>query len=114
MRSCNNFNKNKYRAKKTEVDENVFHSKKEAKRYVELKEMILCNKIDTLELQPSFSMYVINEKGNKCIVGKYIADFAYMQDGKRVIEDVKGMRTPIYRLKKKIVEALYDIEIVEI
>jgi hypothetical protein len=45
----------------------------------------------------------------------YIADFTYFEkDGQQVIEDVKGVRTPVYRLKKKIIEAEYGIAITEI
>lgn len=103
---------NKYNAKKTEVDGIVFHSKKEAKKYAELK---LCmhargnDKVVNLELQPKFPCVV---KGKK--ICTYIADFRIeYANGKIVYEDVKGVRTPVYKLKKKLVEALYEIEIIE-
>lgn len=43
----------------------------------------------------------------------YIADFKYQEGDKEVIEDVKGMITAIYRLKKKLMKACYNIEILE-
>ena len=46
-------------------------------------------------------------------VGFYKADFRYMQDGELIVEDVKGMKTPIYNLKKKMIKAIYGIEILE-
>ncbi len=101
----------KYRAKRTTVDGIVFASKKEAKRYGELKLLEKSGKISNLRLQPVFPMWV---KG--CNVGTYKADFQYFcaHHCREIVEDVKGYRTPVYRLKKKIVEALYGIEIQEV
>lgn len=99
----------KYNAKKTEIDGFVFDSKKEAARYQELKVLEQAMEIHDLELQPEFFCIVNGRK-----VCKYRADFRYVQDGTTIIEDVKGMRTDVYKLKKKLVEALYDIEIQEI
>lgn len=102
---------NKYKACKTEVDGKVFDSKKEATRYGELKLLERGNAIDLLELQPQFEVVV-----NGVLVCKYRGDFRYRdrKDGALIVEDVKGMRTPLYRLKKKLVEAQYGIRIVEI
>jgi hypothetical protein len=100
----------KYGATKTEVDGYVFDSKAESRRYSELILAEKAGEISNLTLQPVFPL-IVNEKR----VGKYIADFQYTdRDGTRVVEDVKGMATPVYRLKKKIVEAIYGINIVEI
>jgi len=47
-------------------------------------------------------------------IGSYRADFTYVnEDGQPIVEDVKGFRTPVYRLKKKLMRALYGIEILE-
>ena len=62
-----------------------------------------------LELQPRFAIEI---KGRK--ICTYVADFQYRLDGDLVVEDVKGVRTPVYRLKKKMVEAVYDFAITEI
>ncbi len=100
--------RSKYGAVKTVVDNITFASKKEAARYGVLKVMLANGEICDLQLQPEFPL-IIN--GVKC--GKYLADFSFLAMGKRVIEDCKGMKTPVYRLKKKIVEALYNISILE-
>lgn len=101
----------KYRAKPTQVDGIQFASKREARRYGELKMLARAGQIACLELQPS---YVLTVGGVK--VGVYRADFRYrdVRSGALVVEDSKGFRTPVYRLKKKIVEALYGIEISEV
>ena len=100
--------RNKYGAKKTVVDGIKFDSKAEARRYGHLKLLERVGDISNLELQPKYELMI---KGIK--VGFYKADFRYMQDGQLIVEDVKGMKTPIYNLKKKIIKAIYGIEILE-
>lgn len=102
--------KNKYGAIKTTVDGIKFDSKKEARRYLQLKLMARAGEILYLELQPKFDLMV---NGTKC--GFYKADFKYIdtRTGKEVVEDVKGMKTPVYNLKKKLVKAIYNIDIFE-
>ena len=101
--------RNKYGAVKTKADGVMFDSKKEAARYNQLKLLLDADKISNLSRQPVFPI-IIN--GVKC--GKYIADFSYLtEDGILKIEDTKGMRTAVYKLKKRIIEAMYSIEIVE-
>lgn len=101
---------NKYHAKKTIVDNITFHSKKEANRYVELKLLEKAKEIRSLTLQ--FKMPIIINDIKICT---YIADFLYrdLKNGELIYEDVKGYRTPIYKLKKKLVEAIYNIKILE-
>ena len=99
----------KYSAIKTEVDGFIFASKREAKRYSELKLAERNGDISNLELQPKFPLIVNGKK-----VATYIADFRYTERGEVVIEDSKGFRTAIYRLKKKMVEAQYGVEIIEV
>ena len=109
------YKQSKYKAVKTTVDDIKFDSKKEAKRYVQLKQMEKLGVIKNLqrqvkyELQPSFKL---NGKTIRSIT--YIADFVYIQDGVEIIEDVKGMRTKEYLLKKKLFEYKYQKEIKEI
>jgi Flp pilus assembly CpaF family ATPase len=99
----------KYRNVRTEVDGITFDSKKEARRYGELTTLLADGEISRLMLQPKFDIIV-----NGIKVAYYKADFAYFNKaGDRVIEDVKGMKTPMYRLKKKLVEALHGVKIVE-
>ena len=114
--------RSKYGAVKTEVDGIVFDSKKEAARYQELKLMERAGEIRGLVLQPTF---VINVEGKK--ICSYKADFRYEllvrgRDGLRdpnrtytnVVEDVKGVKTPVYRLKKKLVKACHGIDVTEV
>ena len=101
--------RNKYGAIKTTVDGITFHSKKEAAHYQDLKLRVRKGEIKDLILQPKFPL-VIN--GVKC--GSYIGDFEYVEGGRRVIVDVKGVKTPVYNLKKKLVKAVHGVEVVEI
>ena len=100
--------RNKYRAIKTTVDGIKFDSKKEAARYKVLKLLEKAGKITELELQPRYDLIV---NLTKC--GFYKADFRYFESGKEVVEDVKGMKTPVYNLKKKLIKAIYGIVIFE-
>lgn len=84
--------------------------KKEANRYQELKLMIKAGAIIQIELQPKYPIVINGKK-----VFEYRADFAYqLCSGGRVIEDVKGVKTQLYKLKKKCVEAQYGITITEV
>ena len=99
----------KYKNIVTTIDNIRFHSKKEANRY---RELCLLNKsklISDLELQPNFKITINNK-----FICNYKADFAYKQDGEVVYEDVKGFRTQVYKLKKKLTEAQYNVTIIEI
>ena len=99
----------KYKAIKTEVDGIMFASKKEAMRYKELKFLRSQYRISDLILQPKFPVEVCGKK-----ICTYVADFLYYENGEKIIEDVKGVKTPVYRLKKKLVEAIYNITIKEV
>jgi hypothetical protein len=103
--------KHKYGAVPTEVDGVYFPSKLEAKRYTELKMSERAGTIAALELQPRFPIVV-----NGIAIAEYRADFRYrsMPSGDVVIEDSKGVKTPVYRIKKRLVEALYRIKIIEV
>jgi hypothetical protein len=98
----------KYRAKPTKIDGIRFASKREAKRYQELKLLFRAGLIRELQLQPEIDCIVEDKH-----LFTYRADFSYWENGKNVIEDVKGFKTPVYRLKKRIIEALYNIKITE-
>ena len=121
-----NWSRSKYKAVKTTIDGVTFDSKKEAKRYTELKLLEKAGHITHLELQPEYQITINGAK-----ICKYKADFRYFtvrqenneqyynskgewqtptmtgdKEG-QIVEDVKGFKTPIYRLKKKLVEACY-------
>jgi hypothetical protein len=106
--------KHKYNATKTVVDGITFASKAEAKRYAELKLLEKAGEITHLHLQPK---YILRPAGSVGYIGTYIGDFSYVTTGSRpreIVEDVKGFKTPLYKWKKKHVEAQYGIKIVEI
>lgn len=109
---------NKYNARKTIVDGIKFDSRKEAKRYVELKEMERKGLIRDLNLQvpfeliPSFTIFVDGKIRKRRNI-RYIADFVYFENDKEVVEDVKGRKTDVYKLKKKLFEYVYHMTIKE-
>lgn len=107
----------KYHAKRTVLDGVTFPSRHEAERYAELKLLMRAHAIDRLELQPVFPLHTVNlATGEVVRVGAYIADFRYWDVRRQcyTIEDAKGVRMPIYVLKKKMCEAEYGITIVEV
>lgn len=101
--------KSKYRNLKTTVDNITFHSKKEAKRYLELKMLLKSKQIYDLELQPKFEICPTHKWNGKTQRKKqYIADFSYTdKQGNKIVEDVKGMRTQVYILKRSLFLTLY-------
>ena len=100
----------KYHAIPTEVDGIVFHSKREASRYQELRLLERAGYLKDIEIQPKFPL-IVNGK----LVCNYLADFRYTtKDGKTVVEDVKGVKTPAYRIKAKLLFALQGIRVEDI
>lgn len=101
----------KYNARRTEIDGIVFDSKSEANRYQQLKGLQSLGMIADLSLQPKYDLHV-----NGIKIGFYKADFLYLdvETGKQIIEDVKGMKTPMYNWKKRHMKAEYGIEIHEV
>lgn len=96
--------RSKYKNVPTQIDGITFHSKKEAERYGVLMILQRSGKISNLELQPKYKLTVEGKH-----IANYIADFTYFdrQCVRPVVEDVKGMKTPVYNLKKKLFLALY-------
>lgn len=113
----------KYRSVRTTVHGMTFASKAEAKRYEHLLLAGEYGEIRNLELHPRFPLMVAGQR-----VCDYVADFRYEQRGVRlklqsgtvediwtdVVEDVKGMPTPVYRLKKKLLKACHGIDVQEV
>ena len=104
---------NKYRNKKVQVDMYVFDSIRESQRYKELKLLLKAGKISDLQLQPRFLLQGSFKKNGKTFRKiEYIADFQYIENGKTIVEDVKGMQTDVFKLKHKIFEKVYpDLEL---
>lgn len=106
----------KYGNLKTEVDGIVFDSRREAHRYRELRLLERAGVIRDLRLQPAYELQAAFRKGGKHYPAiRYIADFEYVENNRIVIEDVKGVRTKEYRIKKKLFEARFsDLTISEV
>ncbi|MVP00366.1 DUF1064 domain-containing protein [Paenibacillus lutrae] len=107
----------KYRAKPTVVDNNRFDSKAEAHYYMYLKSEQQKGNIINLELQPAFTLLDgFKKRGKTYKAIKYVADFKVTwQDGTTEIIDVKGVKTPVYNLKKSLFESKYpDLTIKEV
>lgn len=104
---------NKYRNKKVIVDEKEFDSKREGNRYKELKLLERAEKIKDLELQPRFLLQDSFKKNGRTFRKiEYVADFKYIENGKTIVEDVKGIQTDVFKLKHKIFEKVYpDLEL---
>jgi hypothetical protein len=99
----------KYKAIRTTIDGHTFASKAEANRYQHLKLLEKAGQITNLSLQPRYALDV-----GGVHICNYIADFRYWDEGGRVVEDVKGVRTPVYKLKKKLMLACHGIVIKEV
>lgn len=106
----------KYGNIKTVVDGIKFDSKAEAERYAELRLLERAGIISELKLQPKFQLIPTFVKNGKTFRGiNYIADFMYTENGRKVVEDVKGCRTEVYKLKRKLFEYYYsDLTLEEI
>ena len=103
----------KYNAQKTVVDGIKFDSKKEAMRYEHLKNLEHVGKIDKLELQPRFVlMDGFRYEGKAVRKIEYVADFVYrdLSTYELIVEDVKGVKTDVYKLKKKLFLKRYGNE----
>ena len=118
---------NKYHARKAVVDGITFDSRKEAERYMVLKEKAEKGQISGLQRQVKFILIPaqrepdqIGPRGGKK-PGKllerecaYIADFVYTENGQQVVEDTKGMRLSDYIIKRKLMLWVHGIKIKEI
>ena len=111
---------NKYHAKKISTPDGIFDSKKEYARWCGLKLLYRAGKIMDLQRQVPYelipSQYITEQGKRRCVerAVKYVADFVYRQDGKTVVEDTKGMRTPEYVIKRKLMLWVHGIRIKEI
>ena len=107
--------RSKYRAVKTTVDGKTFASKKEAARYQELKMLEKAGKINGLETQVRYTLSPKDELGRSVM---YVADFGYYEKNHAkawvwIVEDVKGFKTAVYKLKRRMIFSVFGILIRE-
>lgn len=122
---------NKYLNQKIKIGSKIFDSKKESKRWQELCLLQRAGKITDLQRQVKFILIPTqyekfprysDKTGKRLKDGirtleqecSYVADFVYMQDGKRVVEDTKGVKTKDYIIKRKLMLSVHGIKIKEI
>ena len=117
----------KYHNKKIEIDGKIFDSRKEARRYKELSLLERAGTIQDLQTQVKFILIPTQREAD--IIGKrggvhkgkviekecaYIADFVYMENGKKVVEDTKGFKTKDYIIKRKLMLYVHKIRVKEV
>jgi hypothetical protein len=101
----------KYGNRKTVVGDITFDSAKEARRWGELQLLQRAGRICHLARQVPYPIVI-----NGVTICKFIADFAYSENGDSVCEDVKSdftRKLPVYRLKAKLMKAVHGITVRE-
>ena len=108
--------RNKYHAKKCVIDGEVFDSKAEMRRWQELQILEKAGEIQNLRRQVKFVLIPAQREANKTVERECscIADFVYDENGMMVVEDCKGVRTEVYKLKKKMMLYFHGIRIREV
>ena len=107
---------NKYKSRKVTVDGITFDSQKEYRRFRELSLLERAGKITELQRQVKFELIPSQRMDGKVVerACSYVADFVYMENGKKVVEDTKGFKTKDYIIKRKLLLKEYGIRIKEI
>ncbi len=99
---------NKYRNNKVQIDRYVFDSQLEGRRYRELALLEKAGEIKNLRLQVPFLLQDSFKKNGKTYRKiEYIVDFVYEEKGQTIVEDTKGMKTDVFKIKQKLFEYKY-------
>jgi hypothetical protein len=111
--------RSKYGNRRVAVDGFSFDSQAEADRYSDLLLMVKAGAISNLAVHPTFELQAafVDATGRRHRAISYEGDFSYTEDGRAVVEDVKGMRTEVFKLKEKLFRYRYpeiDLQIVEL
>ena len=109
--------RSKYGNRKIELDGFLFDSKKEAHRWIELRYMERAGLIRDLQRQVSFELIPAQRIGGRVVerACKYVADFVYKtKEGEKIVEDSKGVKTDVYKIKKKLMLEKYGIQVKEV
>ena len=103
--------RSKFNNRKVMLQGVTFDSKAEAAHYLRLKALLEEGRIAELEIHPRFELHL-----NGYRICRYHADFSFVavSTGQRIVQDVKGYRTAVYRLKKRLFRAIYGFDIQEI
>lgn len=109
----------KYGNVKIEIDGHKFDSRAESDRYLELIMLERAGEISGLQVHPTYQLLApyIRRDGVKVRGITYKADFAYVEHGVRIVEDVKGVQTQVFKLKRKLFEKRYpaiDFRIIQV
>ena len=109
----------KYHNRKITMDGQKFDSMKEAARWQELKLLERAGEICDLQRQVPFVVIPVQKDERGKVIErevKYVADFTYVEKGKltRTVEDVKGLKTEVYKLKRKLMLYRNGIRIKEV
>lgn len=106
----------KYNSRKVTRDGMTFDSVKEYKRYCELLLLEKAGAVTDLKRQVKFKLIPSQKIDGKVVERScsYVADFVYMENGKRVVEDAKGFRTTDYIIKRKLMLWVHGIRIQEV
>lgn len=107
--------RSKYGAKKVTVNGITFDSRKEANRYIELSSLEKVGKVSDLQCQVKFELIPSQRIDGKVAerAVTYKADFVYMENGQKVVEDTKGFKTPEYIIKRKLMLWVHKIKVKE-
>lgn len=108
--------RSKYHATKVkDLDGQTYDSKKEYRRFRELQLLERAGVITDLRRQVKFVLIPAQKIGGKVVEREcsYYADFVYQHDGKTIVEDCKGMKTDVYKIKRKLLLERYGIRILE-
>ena len=105
----------KYHSKKVTINGQTFDSQLEARRFRELLLLERAGAITGLQRQVKFELIPSQRIGGKVVerACSYVADFVYMENGKKVVEDTKGYKTPEYKIKRKLMLWVHGIQIRE-
>lgn len=108
--------KNKYHAQKVTYRGEPFDSKREAGRYAQLLLLQRAGQITNLKRQVPYLLIPAQYIDGKCVerAVTYRADFVYRENGELVVEDTKGVRTPDYIIKRKLMLQVYGIRVKEV
>lgn len=109
--------RSKYGSQKVTVGGVTFDSQREYRRFCELSLLERAGKITNLQRQVKYVLIPSQKDEKGKVIERecsYIADFVYVENGKLVVEDAKGYKTPEYRIKKKMALYFHGIRIKEV